>query len=146
MLLRALLLSLLLAAVPALRAAAPAWNRVTVEPIKTSIYVGSVTLVSGTFVRDGENFSTTYEAKVRPWFFWGESGTITIKMPAAELEKLAKGQRAEFTGEGYNQKHKRRTVTGYAQPADATTGKIKVRIAVDGIELVFNGGYRLESK
>ncbi|MBI2516760.1 MAG: hypothetical protein HYV95_07565 [Opitutae bacterium] len=146
MLLRALLLSLLLAAAPALRAADFPWNRVAVEPMKTSIYVGSVTLTAGPFVRDGENFSTTYEAKVRPWFFWGESGTITIKVPAAELQKLAQGQRAEFTGEGFNQKHKRRTVTGYAQPADATTGKIKVRITVDGIELIFNGTYRLATE
>jgi hypothetical protein len=33
-------------------------------------------------------------------------------------------------------------VTGRAQPLDATTGKIKVRIKADGIELIFNSTYR----
>lgn len=146
MLLRLPIFCLLLALGPALRAADFPWNRVTVGPMKTSIYVGSVTLNAGPFVREGESFATTYEARVRPWFFWSESGAITIRMPAAELLKLARGERAEFSGEGFNQKHKRRTVTGYAQPADATTGKIKVRIAVDGIELIFNGAYRLAAE
>ena len=27
--------------------------------------------------------SSTYEAKVRPWFFWGETGKITITLTAA---------------------------------------------------------------
>jgi hypothetical protein len=140
------ILGLLLVLGPGLRAADFPWNRVTVGPMKTSIYVGSVTLSAGPFVRENESFAATYEAKVRPWFFWSESGAITIKVPAAELQKLARGERVEFTGEGFNQKRKRRAVTGYAQPADATTGKIKVRITVDGIELIFNGAYRLATE
>jgi hypothetical protein len=111
--------------------------------MKTSIYVGSVTLVTTDFIQEGDTFSSTYDAKVRPWFFWGETGKITIKLPAGDLTRLALGQTVEFTGEAANHKNKPRTVTGRAQPADPLSGKIKVRIMADGIELIFNGAYQL---
>ena len=120
--------------------------RVTVPAMKTGIYVGSVTLTPGVFERDGDNFKATYEAKLRPWFFWGETGRITIRLPASDFARLAKGETVEFTGEAANHKNKPRKVTGRAQPTDATTGKIKVRIGVDDTELIFNGSYRLEPK
>jgi hypothetical protein len=117
--------------------------RVTVAPMKTSIYVGSVTLTTTDFLQSDESFKATYEAKVRPWFFWGETGHITIKLPVTDLTRLALGQTVEFTGEAANHKNKPRTVTGRAQPAGPTSGKIKVRIMADGIELIFNGTYQL---
>jgi hypothetical protein len=119
------------------------WNRITVEPMKTSIYVGSVRLNTGVFERKGANFSTTYDAKVVPWFFWNESGNITLTLTDAEWAKLAKGERTDFKGEAMSEKNKPRHVTGWAQPADRTSGKIKVRVMADGIELIFNGLYRL---
>ena len=125
------------AAVPA-----PLPARVSVSPMKTSIYVGSVRLTADSFVRDGESFSTTYEVKVVPWFFWNETGKITIKLPLADLTRLALGQAVDFTGEAANHKHKPRTVSGRAQPNSPTSGKIKVRIGAGGTELVFNGTYR----
>mgnify|MGYP000846978501 CR=1 FL=1 len=139
-------LFLLAACAAALRAdTSPAkgdWDEVSVPAMKTSIYVGSVTLTTDVFKRAGDTYTTTYEAKVWPWFFWNETGTITITMPAATLEKLARGERAEFTGEAFNHKHKPRKVNGYAERADAANGKIKVRIGVDDTMIVFNGAYR----
>ena len=144
-----LCLFLLLGAVAALPAqTAPvltSWDRITIPPMKTSIYVGSVTLTTEVLVRTGSTLATTYEAKVRPWFFWGETGKITITLTDAALASMSRGERAEFTGEAANHKKKPRTVTGYAEPADASSGKIKVRIKADGEELVFNGSYRFES-
>lgn len=119
-------------------------NHVTVAPMKTSIYVGSVKLFTGTFDRHDADLSTTYEAKVTPWFFWGETGHITISLSEADFASLAKGQTVEFKGQASNHKNKPRSVTGRAQPADATSGKIKVRVTADGIELIFNGTYRFE--
>lgn len=78
--------------------------------------------------------------------FSGETGRITITLPAEELAKLQRGERAEFTGEATNHKNKSRHVTGYAEPAAAATGKIKVRIGVDDTELIFNGTFRLENR
>ncbi|MES1195047.1 MAG: hypothetical protein ABUL65_04070, partial [Opitutus sp.] len=53
---------------------------------------------------------------------------------------------AEFTGEAFNHKNKPRSVTGRVQPATATSGKIKVRIMADGIELIFNSTYEFVEK
>jgi len=64
-------------------------------------------------------------------------------VPAAELARLTQGHAIEFTGEATNHRNKPRTVTGRAQPAGANSGKIKVRIMADGIELIFNGSYQL---
>jgi hypothetical protein len=140
---------LLLAAVASIRADTSQrvgdWDSVTVAPVKTSIYVGSVTLKTDVFRREGDKFETTYEAKVWPWFFWSETGRITITLPYASLEKLARGERVEFTGEALNQKNKPRHVTGYAERADAAKGKIKVRIGVDDTELIFNSTYRFNN-
>jgi hypothetical protein len=145
-----LCLSLMVIAAVSLRAeTAPiltGWDRVSVTPMKTSIYVGTVTLVSGVFVREGSTLATAYDAKVFPWFFWGEHGTITITLTDAGLANLAKGEKAEFTGDATSHKNKPRKVTGYALPADATSGKIKVRILADGYELIFNGTYRFGGK
>jgi hypothetical protein len=123
--------------------APPGASRVVVGEMKTSIYVGSVRLITTDFVQRGDEFDSTYEARVRPWFFWGETGRITIKLPAGDLTRLALGQTVEFTGDATNQKNKPRTVTGRAQPTEALSGKIKVRIMADGIELIFNGTYQL---
>lgn len=119
------------------------WDHITVAPMATSIYVGSVKLTTGVFQRNGDTFSSTYDAKVVPWFFWGETGQIVITLNDANLAKLAKGETAEFKGEAVNQKNKPRPVTGRVQPANASSGKIKVRVMADGVELIFNGTYRL---
>ena len=121
------------------------WDAVTVAPLKTSIYIGSVSLTTGEFRREGDKFSTTYEAKVWPWFFWGETGSITINLPPADLQKLASGERIEFTGEAFNHKNKPRKVTGRADRIDGASGTIKVRIGVDDTELIFNGNYRFNN-
>src|SRR5882757_2117978 len=140
-----LCLLLVLGAVVPLRAQVPLLPspRVLVAPMETSIYIGSVTLTTTDFLQTDETFAATYEAKVRPWFFWSESGKITIKLPVTDLTRLALAQPIEFTGEAANHKGKPRTVTGRAQPADSTSGKIKVRIMADGIELIFNSTYQL---
>jgi hypothetical protein len=147
---RSLLCLLLLLGAVGVLAAQPAailtgWDRVRIAPMKTSIYVGSVSLTTAVFVRDGSTLASTYDAKVWPWFFWGETGRITISLTDANLASLARGERAEFTGTAANHKNKPRTVTGYAQPADAISGKIKVRIGVDDTVLIFNGTYRFEA-
>lgn len=122
-----------------------AWDSVSVAPAKTSIYVGSVRLTTSEFRREGDKFVATYEAKVRPWFFWSENGKITITLPLAELQRLARGERVEFTGEAFNHKNKPRHVTGRAERSDPANGKIKVRIGVDDTELIFNTTYRFNN-
>jgi hypothetical protein len=144
-----LLLALGLAAAAGLRAAeaaAPAagkYDTVTIPPVKTSIYIGSVTLTAPTFTRRGSTYSSTYTAKVFPLFFMGEKGTIAVTFTDDDLAKLAKGEAVDFKGEGHNEEGEPRRVEGKATPADAASGKLKVRIWVSPkIELIFNTTYR----
>lgn len=119
------------------------WDIVRVDPVRTSIYVGSVGLTTSEFRRMGDQYSATYEAKVRPWFWWNETGRLTITLTAVDLEKLGRGERVAFKGEATNHKNKPRHITGWAERHDPATGKIKVRIGVDDTELIFNSTYHL---
>jgi hypothetical protein len=122
---------------------APArWSTITVESMKTSIYVGNVTLTTSELRREGDRYTATYDARVWPWAFWNESGKLAIQFSDADVERLHRGERVEFTGDATNHKNKPRHISGRAERVDATNGKIKVRIGVDDIELIFNGGFR----
>ncbi len=122
---------------------APLPSQVEVPAMKTSIYVGSVTLRTTAFARTGDAWAATYNARVFPWAFWSEHGEITIRVSESDLARLIAGETVEFTGDARNHRGKPRAVTGRARPADAHTGAIKVRIHVDGTQLVFNGTYVL---
>ncbi len=119
------------------------WNRVDVGTMKTSIYVGSVKLITTSFVQDADSYRATYQAKVFPWAFWNENGSILITLTGEDRAKLERGERCEFTGEAQNHKNKPRSITGYAAPSSSDQGTIKVRIGVDDVEVVFNGTYTL---
>ncbi|MFI5357964.1 MAG: hypothetical protein ACHQ4G_11585 [Opitutales bacterium] len=119
-----------------------ATDNVIVPPLQTSIYLASITLVPGVFVREGDTYTATYEVKVWPWIFWGETGRATIRIPAADLARAKRGETVNFRGEGINQKKRLRKLTGRVQPDNAGSGKIKIRITADGYTLVFNGTYR----
>ncbi len=121
------------------------YDRVSVPALKSSIYVGSVTLVPSVFTRDADGYAATYEVKVWPWFWWGESGRVHIKISDAELARALRGETVEFSGSGENQKHKPRSVSGRVQPGNNAGGKIKIRISADGLTLVFNGTYRFDN-
>jgi hypothetical protein len=142
-----LCLTLILAAVVLSLQAAPSpaparWSSISVESMKTSIYVGNVTLTTSELRREGDRYTATYDARVWPWAFWNENGRLTIQFSDADVERLHRGERVEFTGDATNHKNKPRHISGRAERVDATNGKIKVRIGVDDIELIFNGGFR----
>lgn len=121
------------------------YDRAIVAPARTSIYIGNVKLTMPPFVRDGEVYRSTYEAKVFPLFFYNESGRISIALSPDDLQRLAAGERVHFTGEAFDTKGELRRVEGHADPADARSGKIKVRVWVSkNIELIFNTTYRFD--
>jgi hypothetical protein len=115
---------------------------VSVETAKTSIYIGTVTLTAPVFVRQGITYSTTYAAKVFPYFFYNEKGSLSIDVPDADLRKLERGEAIDFTGEAKTTGGEERHVEGRAQPTDANSGKLKVRVFVSKkIQLIFNTTY-----
>ncbi len=126
---------------------APFYSEATVATAKTSIYIGAVTLTMPPFTRESDVFSSTYTAKVFPLFFYNESGRISITLTDDDLRQLAAGQRVYFKGEAFSSKDEPRRVEGHADPANETSGKIKVRVWVSkNIELIFNTTYRFTGK
>ena len=116
---------------------------VEIDPTKTSIYIGSVTMTMPPFARKGTVYSAPYAAKVFPYFFYNEKGTLSIEVTDEALRKPERGETIDFTGKGLSSDGEARRVEGRAVPANATSGKIKVRVFVSKkIELIFNTTYR----
>lgn len=141
------LLCVLTLALAARAAEAPlaTYDRVTIAPTKTSIYIGTVSMTMPTFVRKNGAYESSYAAKVFPYFFSNEKGTLAITLSDESLRKLEKGELVEFSGRAVNTDGEERRVEGKATPADALSGKIKVRVFVSKkIELIFNTTYRFE--
>lgn len=119
------------------------YNKVTVETSSTSIYIGKVTLSVGTLSRKDGYLSGDYKAKVFPYWFMGEHGTFRLKASDEDFARIAKGEVVEFAGDAQNSDKEIRKITGRATPADAVTGKFKVRIFVtEKIQLIFNSTYK----
>lgn len=121
------------------------WDSVTVAPLKTSVFIATVTLATGVFARRDGDYTATYEARVRPWFFWSETGRITITLDDDRLRRLSQGERIEFKGEAVNHRGRPRRVTGHAERTDAANGRLKIRLSADGIDLAFTGTYRFNN-
>jgi hypothetical protein len=119
------------------------YGRVGIAPTKTSIYIGSVTMTMPPFIRQDGRYSSTYAARVFPYFFYNENGTLWIEVTDDMLRRLERGEVVEFKGRGLSSDGEERRIEGKATPADATTGKIKVRVFVSQrIQLIFNTTYR----
>lgn len=119
------------------------YDEVTVAPARTSIYVGSVGLTLTPLERNNGGYRSTYAARVRPYFFASERGTMQITFDDHHQQRLAAGETVTFEGEAINEAGHRRQISGRAEPTDPLSGKIKVRVHVSPrIELVFNTTYR----
>ena len=129
--------------VPAAEAPLSNYARVEVAPAKTSIYVGSVSMTMPTFARNGSTFESSYVAKVFPYFFYNESGRLTVEIADDALRQLRRGEPIEFKGQAVRDDGALRRVEGRATPTDANSGKLKVRVFYSKrVELIFNTTYR----
>jgi hypothetical protein len=124
------------------------YAQVTVEPTKTSIYIGSVSLTMPPFARRAGLYTADYRAKVFPFFFYSERGGISIEFSDENLRRLMEGETVYFKGYANNSSGAGRRIEGRAIPEKpgADHGKIKVRVWVGKIELIFNTVYRFTGK
>ncbi len=121
------------------------FNRVDIRPTTSSIFVGTVTMTMPPFVRRDVVFSSTYIARVFPYFFWSESGRIWIVVIGDKLSRAAKGEAVDFTGHGISESGDERKIDGRATPTGPLGGKIRVRVFVSKrIYLTFDTTYELE--
>lgn len=124
------------------------YAQVTVDATKTSIYIGSVSLTMPPFVRRAGVYAADYQAKVFPFFFYSERGRISIEFPDENLRQLLRGETVYIKGYANNSNGVGRRIQGRAVPdgSGAEHGKIKVRVWVGKIELIFNTVYRFTGK
>lgn len=132
------------------RAAEPAeatpggYDSVEVAAAKTSIYLGYVSMTMPVFARKGDAFESSYVARVVPFVFYNEKGTLSVTFTEAMLRQLERGEAVDFKGLAIREDGAERPVSGRATPAGvgAREGKIKVRVAYSKkIELIFNTTY-----
>jgi len=98
------------------------------------------------FTRKGHVYTSTYVAKVFPYFFYNEEGTLAITVTDEMLRHLEQGQVVEFSGRGLSSNSEERRIEGKATPLDTVSGRIKVRVFVSKrIQLIFNTTYRFGS-
>lgn len=127
-------------------AASSPYDTVLIPKVKTSIYLGSVSLTLTPFVRDEATgiYAADYKATVVPFFMFNERGNLRVLFTAEQITRLERGERVDFAGDGKNHRNAARPITGHAQ-ADAPgllTGKIKVRVFVTKKQaLVFDTTY-----
>jgi len=106
------------------------YNVVAIKPAITSIIVATITMTMAPFVRKNVVYSSTYSAKVFPYFFYNEKGRIWITVPDDDLRRVAKGGSIDFTGRAISEEGDMRRVDGHASPTGPLTGKIRVRVFV----------------
>jgi hypothetical protein len=82
------------------------------------------------FVRKGPVYSSTYSAKVFPYFYFNEKGRIWINVPDATLRRIANGEAIDFTGSAIDDAGDKRRVEGHATPTGRSRGEITVRVFV----------------
>lgn len=123
----------LLALVAPLRGADGALDRfgiVAIKPATTSILVATITMSMPPFIRHGVVYSSTYSAKVFPYFFYNEKGRIWITVTEDDLRRSAAGKPVDFKGHALSDSGDERRVEGHAVATSPWGGKIRVRVFV----------------
>ena len=119
------------------------YEHVVVDPAKSSIYVGSVTMSLSPATRQNAAYECTYTAKIFPYFFMSETGRLHLDAPDETLGRLARGESVAFNGYGVSADGQKRRFEGQATPTDAASGRLKVRCFVSKrISLAFDMRYR----
>jgi hypothetical protein len=121
------------------------FSQVLIRPASAPFYIASVTMSFQPFIRHRATFSSTYAARVFPYFFLGEKGRIWINIPDEALALVGRGEPVDFTGRAVNDSGDERKVEGRATPTGPWAGRIKVRVFVSKrIILTYNTTYELQ--
>jgi hypothetical protein len=117
---------------------------VAIKPASASIYIGTVSMSYPPFVRKGVVYSSTYYARVFPYFFYNERGRIWIVVTDDDLRRVSSGQPVDFKGRAISDSGEERKVDGSAVPTGPWTGRIRVRVYVTRrIALTYDTTYEL---
>ena len=106
------------------------FNVVYIKPAVTSVIVATVTMTMEPFQRKSVVYSSTYSAKVFPYFFYNEKGRIWITVTDDDLRRASRGGAVDFTGHALSDAGDERRVEGHAVPTGPLAGKIRVKVYV----------------
>jgi hypothetical protein len=121
------------------------FNVVNIKPSTASIYIATVTMTMQPFVRKNVVYSSTYSAKVFPYFLFNEKGRIWVVVPQDLLRKAANGEPVDFKGHALSDSGDERRVEGHATPTGPWGGMIRVRVFVTKrISLNYDTTYELK--
>lgn len=119
------------------------YRHLEIDDCRTSIYLGSVAMDLSPLAHAQGAFKAAYRARVFPFLFYSEQGTLEVAFSPEQLEQLRRGERVQFSGTARSTGRHERAISGHATPASAGAGAIKVRVHVsDRIQLIFNTHYR----
>ena len=97
------------------------------------------------FVRKNTVYSSTYSAKVFPYFFYSEKGRIWIVIPDDDLRRVSLGEPVDFKGRAISDSGDERRIEGRATPTGPSGGKLRVRVFITRrIALTYNTTYDLQ--
>lgn len=119
--------------------------QVLIRPASASFYIASVSMSFQPFVRHKTVYSSTYAARVFPYFFLGERGRIWIMVPDEVLARVNRGETVSLTGHALSDSGDERKIDGVATPTGPREGRIRVRVFVSRrIILTYNTTYALQ--
>lgn len=127
------LLAAALIAVAPVRAAADdlsRFSRVAVEPCTAFVYIATVKMTILPFARKNTVYSSTYSARVFPYFYYSEAGRIWIVVSDDQLRRVARGESIDFSGRAISESGESRKVDGHATLTRPSGGRIRVRVFV----------------
>jgi hypothetical protein len=120
------------------------FNVVATKPATASIIIGTVTMTISPFIRKNTVYSSTYLARVFP-FFYSEKGRIWIVIPEDDLRRVSRGEAADFKGRAINESGDERRIEGRAVPMGPLAGKLRVKVFITRrIALTYNTTYELQ--
>jgi hypothetical protein len=121
------------------------FSQVVIRPASASFYIASVSMSFQPFTRHRETYSSTYVARVFPYFFLGEKGRIWMTVPDEALERVNRGEAVNLAGRAVSDSGDERRVEGTATPTGPWGGRIRVRVFVSKrIVLTYNTTYELQ--
>jgi hypothetical protein len=118
---------------------------VAAKPATASFIIGTITMTIPPFVRRNTVYSSTYAAKIFPYFFYNEKGRIWIEIPDDDLRRVALGQPVDFKGHAISDSGDGRRIEGRATPTGPLTGRLRVKVFITRrIGLTYNTTYELQ--
>jgi hypothetical protein len=120
------------------------FGTVTIRPSTAYLVIAAVTMTMPPFARHDGVYTSSYFAKVFPYFYFNEKGRIWITGPDDALRLVARGKPIDFKGRAVSDGGDPRRVEGHVTPTGRLRGNIEVRVFISRrLYLTYDTTYEL---